>query len=120
MKEEYDGAEPSASAVGAWNLLTIGRLTGQRSFEERAGEVFGAFAGRLESQGRGLPMLAAALSASLAAPEQIVVVGSRTDEATAALWRAAHRHYRPFATVVPLAPGDGSRPSPHTCPGSAP
>ena len=48
-------------------------------------------------------MLAAALSASLAAPEQIVVVGSPAEEATVALWRAANRHYRPFATLVPLA-----------------
>jgi uncharacterized protein YyaL (SSP411 family) len=105
LKEEYDGAEPSASAVGACNLLTLARLIGQPGFEDRAGEVFHAFAGRLEAQGRGLPMLAAALSASLAAPEQIVVVGPPADEATGELWRAANRRYQPFATVVPLTPG---------------
>ena len=105
MKEEYDGAEPSASAVGAWNLLTLARLTGESRFGERAGEVFRAFGARLEAQGRGLPMLAAALSASLAAPEQTVVVGVVGEDATMALWRAANRPYRPFATVIPLAPG---------------
>jgi hypothetical protein len=109
MKEEYDGAEPSASAVGVWNLLTLAHLTGERGYEQRAGDVFRAFGGRLESQGRGLPMMAAALSASLSPPEQIVVVGQQGDEATGALWRAANRAYRPFATVIPVVPGDMQR-----------
>jgi uncharacterized protein YyaL (SSP411 family) len=91
MKEEYDGAEPSASAIGATNLWTLAQLTGEAAYERRAAEVFSAFAGRLESQGRGLPMMAAALSATLAQPEQIVVVGP------------------PFTTMVPIAPGDRQR-----------
>ena len=36
MKEEYDGAEPSASGVGAWNLLTLAHLTGDASVSQRA------------------------------------------------------------------------------------
>ena len=91
MKEEYDGAEPSASGVGVWNLLNLARLTGDMSFERRAADVFGAFSARLSSQGRALPMMAAALSMSHAPAEQIVVVGARDDQSTAALWRAAQR-----------------------------
>jgi uncharacterized protein YyaL (SSP411 family) len=106
MKEEYDGAEPSASAIGAWNLITLGHLTGDASYLTRAREVFAAFGGRLSSQGRGLPMLAAALSRLLAAPEQIVVIGPRADAATKALWTAAQVGYRPFATFILLEPGD--------------
>jgi uncharacterized protein YyaL (SSP411 family) len=106
MKEEYDGAEPSASAVGAWNLVTLGHLTGDGAYLTRAREVFAAFGGRLSSQGRGLPMMAAALSRMLAAPEQIVVIGPRADSSTHALWAAAQRDYRPFATVIPLEPGE--------------
>ncbi len=108
MKEEYDGAEPSASAIGAWNLLTLGHLTGDASYLTRAREVFAAFGGRLSSQGRGLPMLAAALSRLLAAPEQIVVIGPRADAATKALWTAAQVDYRPFATFILLEPGDAA------------
>ena len=40
MKEDYDGAEPSASAVGAWNLLTLAHLTGDGLARSRAREVF--------------------------------------------------------------------------------
>jgi uncharacterized protein YyaL (SSP411 family) len=104
MKEEYDGAEPSASAVGAWNLVTLAHLTGEATYHDRARAVFAAYGARLAAQGRGMPMMAAALAASLASPEQIVIVGAESPEA-AALWTAAHRAYRPFATMVWLTPG---------------
>ena len=106
MKEEYDGAEPSASGVGVWNLLNLARLTGDMSFERRAADVFGAFSARLSSQGRALPMMTAALSMSHAPAEQIVVVGARDAPSTAALWRAAQRSYRPFATMLLVEPGE--------------
>jgi uncharacterized protein len=104
MKEEYDGAEPSASGVGAWNLLQLAHLTGDNAYEARAKEVFAAFGGRLTSQGRALPFMASALSAALATPEQIVVIGPPRLESTEALWRAANRPYRPFATIVRVEP----------------
>jgi uncharacterized protein YyaL (SSP411 family) len=50
-------------------------------------------------------MMAAALSTSLAAPEQIVLVGPDSDD-TEALWQAAHRSYRPFAQVFRVIPGE--------------
>jgi uncharacterized protein YyaL (SSP411 family) len=109
MKEEYDGAEPSASGVGAMNLLTFAQLTGDASYSERAREVFGAFAVRLQSLGRALPFMAAALSAAHASPEQIIVVGPANAPATQALWQAANTKYRPFATCVPVTPGAGQR-----------
>ena len=106
MKEEYDGAEPSASGVGAWNLLTLAHLTGDMSYEKRAADVFAAFSARLASQGRALPMMAAALSMSRANAEQIVVVGARGAADTDGLWRAAQRTYRPFATMLLIEPGE--------------
>ncbi len=106
VKEDYDGAEPSASGVGAWNLLTLAHLVGDASYEARAGDVFAAFSARLAEQGRSLPMMSAALSTALAAPEQIVVVGPRTAPGTIALWQAAHRRYRPFATMLLVEPGE--------------
>ncbi|HUE89052.1 MAG TPA: thioredoxin domain-containing protein [Vicinamibacterales bacterium] len=105
MKEEYDGAEPSASGVGVWNLLTLAHLTGDPAHEERARQVFAAFGTRLTSLGRALPFMAAALSIAHAPPEQIVVVGARESEGTTALWQAANARYRPFAVVFPVSPG---------------
>ena len=110
MKEEYDGAEPSASGVGVWNLLTLAHLTGDPDHEERARQVFAAFGPRLASLGRALPFMASALSIAHAPPEQIVVVGDRDRPETGALWRAANARYRPFAIVFPVASG----PAPQT------
>lgn len=105
MKEEYDGAEPSASGVGVFNLLTLAHLTGDPAYEERARQVLTAFAGRLTSLGRTLPFMASALSVAHAAPEQIVVVGEPGRSDTMALWQAAQARYRPFAITLLVAPG---------------
>jgi uncharacterized protein YyaL (SSP411 family) len=105
MKEEYDGAEPSASGVGVWNLLTLAHLTGDMTYSARATQVFAAFATRLRSMGRALPFMAAALSMAHAPQEQIVIVGEAGQAGTDALWIAAQHGYRPFATMVRVTPG---------------
>ncbi|HXG90273.1 MAG TPA: thioredoxin domain-containing protein [Vicinamibacterales bacterium] len=106
MKEEYDGAEPSASGVGAHNLLVLAHLTGEMRYDARAREVFTGFGARLSTHGRTVPMMSAALSFAQAAPEQIIVVGSPSDATTRELWQAAQVPYKPFATTVPVAPGE--------------
>ena len=105
LKEDYDGAEPSASGVGAWNLTVLTHLTGDRTFADRAEKVFDAFSDRLSTQGRALPLMSAALSMARAEPEQVVVVGPVDSADTQSLWRAVNRRYRPFATVLVIEPG---------------
>jgi uncharacterized protein YyaL (SSP411 family) len=104
MKEDYDGAEPSPSAVAAFNLLTLAHLTSETSYRDRAQDVFRAYGAKLLAHGRTLPMMAAALSTSLAPPEQIVIVGPDSDD-TEALWRAANTRYRPFTQIFRVVPG---------------
>jgi uncharacterized protein YyaL (SSP411 family) len=104
MKEDYDGAEPSPTAVSAANCWTLSHLTGEASYGARAAEAIQSFGGRLEEQGRAVPFMAAVLSAHEAGGEQIVIVGKRGAADTEALWRAAHKKYRPFAVMVPVDP----------------
>ena len=106
MKEDYDGAEPSPTAVSALNCWTLAHLTGEASYGTRADAAVASFGGRLEEQGRAVPFMAAVLSASVAGGEQIVIVGRRDAADTQALWRAANRAYRPFAVMVPADPSD--------------
>ncbi len=106
MKEDYDGAEPSPTAVSALNAWTLAHLTGEAAYATRAAEALASFGGRLEDQGRAVPFMAAVLSASLAGSEQIVIVGRRDAADTQALWRAAHQHYRPFAVMVLADPAE--------------
>jgi uncharacterized protein YyaL (SSP411 family) len=104
MKEDYDGAEPAPTSVSAMNLLTLAHLTGESAYAARAQEAIVSFGGRLEEMGRAVPFMAAALSTSITENEQIVIVGNTDAADTAAMWRAANRHYRPFAVVTLVTP----------------
>ena len=62
MKEDYDGAEPTASSVSVLNLLTLSHLVTDAQWDDRIERTLRLFATRLEQMGRGVPMMAAALS----------------------------------------------------------
>ena len=51
MKEDYDGAEPSANSISALNLLRFARMLHDEAFEVRAREILGP-AGRRSSARR--------------------------------------------------------------------
>ena len=104
LKEDYDGAEPAAGSVSAWNLLVLARLTGEAGLVGRLERTLAASATPLTQQGRGVPMMAAALSAYHAPGMQIVIAGEPAAPGTRALTRAVARRYLPFAVLVPVAP----------------
>jgi uncharacterized protein YyaL (SSP411 family) len=101
MKEDYDGAEPAASSVSVWNLLTLSHLIEDARWMERIERTLGRFAERLEQAGRAVPMMAAALSTHLAGARQIVIVG---DEGAGDLERVVASRYQPFAISLTLSP----------------
>ena len=104
MKEDYDGAEPAPTSVAAFNAITLAHLTGERAYEERAAAAIAAFGGRLEEMGRAVPFMAAALSSSIAAGEQIVIIGHANGDDTTAMWLAANKAYRPFSVITLVDP----------------
>ena len=97
MKEDYDGAEPTASSVSVVNLLVLSHLVPDPIWSERIDRTLRSFGSRLEQMGRAVPMMAAALSMYLAGLQQIAIVG---DEGREELERAAARQYLPFAVTV--------------------
>jgi uncharacterized protein YyaL (SSP411 family) len=103
LKEDYDGAEPSASAVAALNTLTIAHLTGEPAMIERARRTMARFGPRAGAAGRTIPMMLSALSGWHAGYDQVVIVGEGSGARD--LQREAARHYLPFAIVIPVAPG---------------
>jgi len=102
LKEDYDGAEPSATSVSVLNLLTLSHLTSDAGFEQSIERAFGMFASRIEQGARMVPMMMAALSAYHAGISQIVVTGDPAASATAALNEVVSRRYLPFAITIPL------------------
>jgi uncharacterized protein YyaL (SSP411 family) len=104
LKEDYDGAEPSATSVSVLNLLTLSHLTNDAGFEQSIARAFGMFASRIEQGARTVPMMMAALSAYHAGIAQIVVTGDPAASATGALTEVVSRRYLPFAITIPLVP----------------
>ena len=104
LKEDYDGAEPSATSVSVLNLLTLSHLTSDEGFEQAIARALGLFASRIEQGARTVPMMMAALSTYHAGISQVVIAGDPAVPATGALSKAISRRYLPFAVTIPLAP----------------
>jgi uncharacterized protein YyaL (SSP411 family) len=102
MKEDYDGAEPSASAVSVLNLVVLRHLHDDPIWTGRIERTLRLFADRLEQIGRAVPMMAAAFSTYTSGLQQVVIVGE--GEAAEPLLAAASGGYRPFTLVLPLTP----------------
>jgi uncharacterized protein YyaL (SSP411 family) len=100
LKEDYDGAEPSASSVSVHNLLTLAHLTGDEDARAKAERTLGRFGLKAGRAARVIPMMLAALSAWHAGASQIVVVGDRNE--SRALDETLAAHYLPFAIHVPV------------------
>jgi uncharacterized protein len=119
MKEDYDGAEPTASSVSVHNLLLLAHLVDDPTWKDRVDRTLRLFGARLEQIGRAIPMMAAALSMYHAGVQQVVVVrgdtgaggagGARGDDDAAALERAVALRYLPFAIVLTVSPEQQQR-----------
>jgi uncharacterized protein YyaL (SSP411 family) len=102
LKEDYDGAEPSASSVSVHNLLTLAHLAGDAGASRRAERTLGRYGPKAGRAARAIPMMLAALSAWHAGASQIVIVGEEDD--TRPLAATVAGRYLPFAIQIPVAP----------------
>lgn len=100
MKEDYDGAEPTASSVSVLNLLTLSHLVEDSEWSDRIERTLRLFGSRLEQMGRAVPMMAAALSTYTAGVQQIVIVGEHAQD----LQRTVAARYLPFAITLIVTP----------------
>jgi uncharacterized protein YyaL (SSP411 family) len=101
MKEDYDGAEPTASSVSVLNLLVLSHLVEDPAWTQQIERTLRFFGSRLEQIGRGVPMMAAALSAHIATLQQIVI--AEGEDHGLALADAVASEYLPFALVIRLS-----------------
>jgi hypothetical protein len=106
LKEEYDGAEPSPGSIATMNLIFLAHLTGRREYSERAERTLARYGPKLGEAARALPFMLAALATWHAGIEQIVIVGQEGTPDADAMHAALAGQYRPFAVVIPVAPGE--------------
>jgi len=97
LKEDYDGAEPAASSVAVLNLILLSHLIENPAWADRIDRTLRLFAARLEQMGRGVPMMASALSTRLAGVQQIVLVDGAGGEP---LRRELAQQFLPFAIFL--------------------
>ena len=104
LKDDYDGAEPSANSVAALNLLRFFRMLGDREAGDKANRIFTHSARTLRSMPAALPQLLVALSYHLAPGRQVVVAGTPGASDTEALLQVARRRFHPDQVLL-LADG---------------
>ena len=100
LKEDYDGAEPAASSVAAFNALKLAYLTGDDGMRQKAERTLARYGPRIGVAARQVPMMMCVLSARHAGLSQIAIVGSDPS-----LERELARHHLPFALAIPVVPG---------------
>ena len=112
IKEDYDGAEPSAGSVTTRNLIRLGQMTGERAYLDRAQRTFERYGAGLAQVVRVMPLMAANLALWHARRAEVVIAGHPGADDFAALERAVESRYLPWAVRVPVdagAPQTGDR-----------
>ncbi len=95
LKEDYDGAEPSANSVAVRNLLRMAQATGSERFREAAMRTLAAFHSRLSAVPAALPEMLAACEFLLGDAPRIVLVGEPGGADFASLLAALHARFLP-------------------------
>ncbi|XP_068769702.1 spermatogenesis-associated protein 20 isoform X2 [Struthio camelus] len=107
LKDDQDGAEPSANSVTVTNLLRAASYSGHMEWVEKAGQILAAFSERLLKIPIALPEMARASAAFHHTLKQVVVCGDPQGEDTKDLLRCVHSVFCPNKVLM-LADGDGA------------
>jgi uncharacterized protein YyaL (SSP411 family) len=104
LKEDYDGAEPSATSLGVRNLLEIAHLVEGSDWPGRVERTLARLGPHVGEAARALPFMMGNLSAWHAGRAQVVVVGRCESEDTRALQRVMSGRWLPFTFTLPIDP----------------
>jgi uncharacterized protein YyaL (SSP411 family) len=100
MKDDYDGAEPSANSVAALALFKLAAITGNKAYQDAAEGTLQLFGVKLETFPQALPYMMQAVAYSLEAPRRVVIADNPRSPEAKALLRAAHSIYQPRKVVM--------------------
>jgi hypothetical protein len=91
------------------NLLTLSHLAPGREWPAKVEHCLGRCGSRLGQAARVVPFMLSALATYHAGLTQVVIVGPRGRDDTAALRAELARRYLPFCVVVPVEPGESQQ-----------
>ena len=107
LKEDYDGAEPSAASVTVRNLICLSQLDGDATWLDRAQRTLERYGPALGDAVRVMPLMVANLAHFQAQRQEIVIVGDPTADDRRNLERVVFDRHLPFAVTMLL---DDSKP----------
>jgi uncharacterized protein YyaL (SSP411 family) len=96
LKDDYDGAEPSANSVMTLALLRLGRLRSRDDFRQSAERALAAFTGKMRTGGPGLPQMLVAQMFAAGKPMEIVLAGETPSD----VLRVIRARFLPNAVVL--------------------
>ena len=102
MKDEYDGAEPSANSIAADVLLRLAHLTGNSAYREMADRTLAWLASKVQAQTTASPQALVAAMRSFSQPSQIVIRCAEATPDALAFMRVKHSPFQPFTAVLLL------------------
>ena len=102
LRDDYDGAEPSANSLAALALIRLAALLDDGELLEVARRTIESFGAQWTRAPRAMPMMLVAASRFLEADQQIVIVGDREAEETRKLVRIANRRRQPHSVMIAL------------------
>jgi len=100
IKEEYDGAEPSANSVTALNLLRLAEMTGKEEFSRKAEETINACGVMFAENSHALPRMLVAKNFAEQRKVRIVFSGSLDSVSMTRLRDTVYEHYLPGTTLI--------------------
>ena len=103
VKEDYDGALPSANSVAALGLLRLGKITDNAAYIEMAEKTLILFSDNMANTPRAVPYLLQALDFLVHEPRRAVITGDPDSPGTRDLIAAAHGVYQPNKVVLGVA-----------------
>ncbi len=100
IKEDHDGAEPSASSVSVLNLKRLSEWTGRTELATRAEQTARAFGSVLERAPTALPQMLHSLGGLHSPWRQIVIAGDPNAPDTQALLAVVRKKHLPHTIVL--------------------
>ena len=102
LKDDYDGAEPSANSLAAMALIKISSILGENRFAEYASKTIEAFRGRWSPYPRSMPAMLVAAMRMLRPVQQIVITGDRGSQTGQQLVQTVYSNRKRHSSIVHL------------------
>ena len=109
LKENHDGAEPSANSIAALNLLRLDWMVGLPGARERAVKTIEALRFQWTKMPQGLPQLLCAIELVVDAPRTVVLAGDPSTPDFQAMTAVLHEQLGPRRAILCADDGAGQQ-----------